>query len=379
MKFIHTADWQLGKPFGRFDEERRSALTQARFDVIDRIGQHAKNHDVRHVLVAGDVFDTEGPQDRTIAQALTRMERYPCCWWLLPGNHDFARNHGLWDRVRARLGRGQVGEVKLLTEAVPHEIEDGVWLLPAPLLGRHTQDDPTAVFDTMQTPQARLRIGLAHGGITQFTQGHDASAENLIAPNRAHLSALDYLALGDWHGRLKIDARTWYSGTPEVDRFHPAEGRDRPGEVLLVTLSPEQEPDVQVLSTGRYRWIEQSWMVDGLTSYCAQLERFLAGVDVPETLLRLKLAGMMDLSQRVAILSALENDIADRLMFLEAQTDDIFGRPGEEDLALLDGEGMLALAAQKLKARIEYGGEEGRIARKALERLIVEYKRVEHS
>ncbi|MBR0560160.1 metallophosphoesterase family protein [Neokomagataea anthophila] len=378
MKFIHTADWQLGKPFGRFDDERRAALTQARFDVIDRIGEHAKSHDVRHILVAGDVFDTEGPHERTIAQAVTRMERYPCCWWLLPGNHDFARNHGLWERVRARLGQGQVGEVKLLTEAVPHEIEDGVWLLPAPLLGRHTHDDPTACFDAMHTPHARLRIGLAHGGITQFTQGNESSSENLIAPNRAQLSALDYLALGDWHGRLKIDARTWYSGTPEVDRFHPAEGRDKPGEVLLVTLSPGCEPVVDVLSTGRYRWVEQSWVVDGLASYEAQLERFLAGTDVPETLLRLKLAGMMDLSQRVAILSSLEGDIAHRLMFLDAQTDDVLGRPGEDDLALLDGEGMLALAAQKLKERIERGGEEGRLARKALERLFVEYKQVEN-
>ncbi|MBR0560835.1 DNA repair exonuclease, partial [Neokomagataea sp. TBRC 2177] len=75
--------WQLGKPFGRIDEQRRAALTQARFHQIDRIGEHAKSHDVRHRLVAGDVFDTAGPHERTIAQAVTRMERYPCCWWLL--------------------------------------------------------------------------------------------------------------------------------------------------------------------------------------------------------------------------------------------------------------------------------------------------------
>ena len=37
--------------------------------------------------------------------------------------------------------------------------------------------------------------------------------------DRAGHAAQDYLALGDWHGTRRIDARTWYSGTPEHDRF----------------------------------------------------------------------------------------------------------------------------------------------------------------
>src|ERR1700733_13091190 len=64
MKIIHTADWQLGKPFGRFDQHVRAALTDARFDAIDAIGQVAAQHNAGHVLVAGDVFDTDGPEDR---------------------------------------------------------------------------------------------------------------------------------------------------------------------------------------------------------------------------------------------------------------------------------------------------------------------------
>jgi hypothetical protein len=50
------------------------------------------------------------------------MERYPCRWWLLPGNHDHARNGGLWDRVRAR----RAANVIVLTEPDPQEMEDGV-------------------------------------------------------------------------------------------------------------------------------------------------------------------------------------------------------------------------------------------------------------
>ena len=84
LRLIHTADWQLGKPYGRFDSDVRAALSEARFDAVDAIGKAAAEHDVAHVLVAGDVFDTEGPEDRVIVQAVSRMQRYACTWWLLP-------------------------------------------------------------------------------------------------------------------------------------------------------------------------------------------------------------------------------------------------------------------------------------------------------
>jgi DNA repair exonuclease SbcCD nuclease subunit len=50
LRLIHTADWQLGKPYGRFDSEVRAALSEARFDAIDAIGKAAVEH-------AGSVAD----------------------------------------------------------------------------------------------------------------------------------------------------------------------------------------------------------------------------------------------------------------------------------------------------------------------------------
>ncbi len=79
---------------------------------------------------------------------------------------------------------------------MPRELEPGQWLLPAPLTHRHNPDDPTALFDTMETPGANLRIGLAHGSIRDFSSRGEA--QNQIAPDRAQRSGLDYLALGDW-------------------------------------------------------------------------------------------------------------------------------------------------------------------------------------
>lgn len=367
IKLLHSADWQLGKPYGRFESDVRGSLSEARFDVIDTIGRTAAEHGAQHVLVAGDIFDTEGPEDRTIVQAISRMSRHGCRWWLLPGNHDFARNGGLWDRIRQRAGE----RIVILSEPVPHELESDVWLLPAPLIHRHNLEDPTDLFDTMETPGANLRIGLAHGSIRDF--GSRGETKNQIAPDRAKRSALDYLALGDWHGALKVDARTWYSGTPETDRFQ----RDDPGYTLLVEVETGREPVVTPIRTGRFQWLIRDWTVNNQAAFDAECDQLLTGIDAPNTLLQLTLAGITGLSDRIAILGRLENDVRHRLRLLDIRAEDLVGRPSEDELASLAIEGTLGAAAAKLNERIGAGGPEGLVAKRALERLFVEYNRQE--
>lgn len=365
MRFVHTADWQLGKPFARFEPDVRALLTDARFDAIDAIGRLATGSNAAHVLVAGDVFDTEGPEDRVIVQALSRMSRHACRWWLLPGNHDYARNGGLWDRV---LSKG-TENVTVLAEASPHEIERGVWLLPAPLEHRHQLEDPTELFDTMDTPGANLRIGVAHGSIRDF--GSRGETRNQIAPDRASRSRLDYIALGDWHGSLRVDSRTWYSGTPETDGFQ----RDDPGHALLVEIEPGADPVVTPTRTGRFQWLSRDWLVNDAASFSSECDRLLGEIEPSVALLKLSLAGITSLSDRIQILARLENEIGHMLRHLEVRSDDLVGRPSDEDLAELKVEGMLGTAAEKLNAKVEAGGADAVIAKRALERLFVEYQR----
>jgi len=365
MKFIHSSDLQLGKPYGRFDSDVRGALTEARFEVIDTLGRAAADHSAQHVIVAGDIFDTEGPEDRTVVQAISRMDRHGCRWWLLPGNHDFARNGGLWDRVRRRAG----DNIVILSEPEPREVDDKIWLLPAPLIHRHNLEDPTALFDTMETPGAQLRIGVAHGSIQGF--GSRGETKNEIAPDRVRLSKLDYLALGDWHGTLKVDARTWYSGTPETDRFQ----RDEPGHALVVDLQAGREPSVTPIRTGRFQWLTRNWTVNDQGAFNAECDQLLAGVDAPNALVQLTLAGITSLGDRIAMLGRLNNDLRHRLRHLAVRAEDLVGRPREEDLATLAVEGILGAAAAKLNAKIDAGGLDGALAKRALERLFVEHSR----
>src|SRR3546814_19390652 len=72
MRFIHSSDWQLGKPFGRASEQTSAALLEARLDAIDALAAAARREGAGLVLVAGDVFDSTEPGDRIYRQAMTR-------------------------------------------------------------------------------------------------------------------------------------------------------------------------------------------------------------------------------------------------------------------------------------------------------------------
>lgn len=98
-----------------------------------------------------------------------------------------------------------------------------------------------------------------------------------------------------------------------------------------------------------------------------------ATLDPAATLLELSLAGIASLTDRVAIVGKLENDLAYRLRYLDVLASDLVGRPSDDDLSTLRVEGMLGIAAAKLLARAEADGLEEPLARRALERLFVEY------
>lgn len=340
IRFVHTADWQIGRAFRMFEARTAIPLEEARLACIDEIGKVAADGGAVHVLVAGDVYDSPDLSSKTLRQLLERMRlRTDVSWWLLPGNHDPARAGGVWDRI-ATLGVPD--NVVALTQPGVRELAPGVSLLPAPLVARSFARDPTEWMNECETPSGSIRIGLAHGSIKSF--GSDG-AEAVIDPVRAATARLDYLALGDWHGTTEVNARTWYAGTPEPDRFRDND----PGNVLLVSIDgPGAVPVVQRRRTGRYTWVAETVEITDVTRL-AQIEQALLA-HAPQSnglLVQLALTGRLPVSAH-GVLADWRDSLDAKLRYLEVDTSGLAVSIGNDDFDLLGDDAALRDIAGRL-------------------------------
>jgi DNA repair exonuclease SbcCD nuclease subunit len=260
---------------------------------------------------------------------------------MIPGNHDAALAAGVW--TRARQLDCVPGNVRPLLQPGTTVMEEiGCVVLAAPLTQRQTHSDLTGWFDDEPTPEGLLRIGLAHGSVGGILPG-SVDPSNPIAADRATSARLDYLALGDWHGTRRIDARTWYSGTPEPDRF---KGNDA-GNVLQVDIGQAgAEPQVTVIPVGSYAW--QAWERQiGVASDLEELGRHL-DLLAPRDVVALRLVGQVDLEQQRR-LRDLIGAAQGRTRALEADLSRLRLRPTDADIAALAADGYLGEVLAELR------------------------------
>lgn len=368
IRFLHTADWQIGKPFGGYDEQTQGELRAARFETVKRIAALAVERDCRFVLVAGDVFDSNTVSDREVQRTLDAMKGFAGPWLLLPGNHDAAVSHSVWTRLkRFRMEADVViaDQPEILTLC-----DGAVSILPAPLTRRFEGADLTAWYDEAETPARSLRIGLAHGAVANRLP-EAAESGNPIADDRAGRARLDYLALGDWHGFMPIADKTWYSGTPEPDRY-PA---NEPGFVALVEIDgPGEAPRVERAAVAKFDWQAVRISLHGDVS---ALDETLGQLARPgETLLHLTLSGSLALRQRVELDACLDAWRA-RLFDLRLRDDDLLDEPDEEDLDRIDLAGFVRTAVDRLRAKAaDPADPEREVAALALRMAYVEHARL---
>lgn len=364
LKLIHTADWQIGTRYDFIPGDAGALLRQQRLKTIEQVARLASEHEADAVLVAGDVFEMNSVADDTLRRTLNALTPYPGPWLLLPGNHDAALSESAWTRLRRM---GVPDNVHLLTRPEPVCLLDGrLAVLPAPLQRRHETRDLTAWFETAETAAGCHRIGLAHGTAAGRLP-EAAETHNVIPHDLAARARLDYLALGDWHGTLEIDARCWYAGTPETDRFRENDS----GNVLLVALEePGATPRVTRLPTSHYQWVtlKQSLTAD---SDLETLGTHLEGLTPPtdRLVVQLTLTGQLGLGQHRA-LDELLAEWGARVRYLDTDRSGLGVLPSDEDIAGLETEGFLADAVERLRALCREGDPAERVrAQDALRRL----------
>lgn len=354
-RLLHTADWQIGRYYNVFDPEDAALLADARFKAIERLASLANEHAVDAVLVAGDVFDAQGVADRTIHRMFHAMNEFAGQWILISGNHDAALAESVWTRA-TRL-KAIPENVATCLSAQPLLLEHiGIAILPAPLTQRHTHVDLTEWFADAQTPPGLLRVGIAHGSV-QGILADTIDSANPIAADRAQQARLDYLALGDWHGTKQIDARTWYSGTPETDRFKANDS----GQALLVELDAESEPRVTALATGQYRWHIGRFNIEVATDVEQTLAaiRAYAACDV----VNLEISGRVDLESHQRLTAAIEQ-ARGRVRGLILDLSALQLEPTASDIEALQADGYLGEVIGELRARQH--GDDAERARDAL-------------
>jgi DNA repair exonuclease SbcCD nuclease subunit len=346
FRFIHSSDLHIGRKFASIpqpgDGNIRGRLMEARHGAIVRLAQAARNHGARHILLAGDTFDTATPSQSVIRHVLAAMAETPdLTWWLLPGNHDNLRDaEPLWDTVR----RDAPENVVALTESQPQALDDTAMLLPCPIAFRAAASDPTEPLIATPSPEGLLRIALAHGGVTDF-----ANVGGTIAPDRDRSARLDYLALGDWHGRMAVSDRVHYSGSPEQDRFK----HGRRGVCLAVTLDgPGARPKLAEIETGTFLWAERDMPLHPRQDAGAALAAILPADGRRDVLLRVFATGWATLSDQADLQRAAAHCAPDFAHF-EMRLDRLGTQYDAADLDDIDRVGALRLAANTLMAEAQ--------------------------
>jgi DNA repair exonuclease SbcCD nuclease subunit len=381
LSFIHTADWQLGKPFASVREDaKRHRLQQERLHAVQRLADLAKGSGAAFVLVAGDLFDSAQVTKHTVSAACAAIGSIGMPVVVIPGNHDHGGPGSIWEQDYFKREKESLApnlQVLLSPEPV---IVGGALIFPAPLLRRHEPGDPTAWIRTgcedSSLPADLPRIVLAHGTIQGFGSVMEDEDESVATVNWIDLSrlpegAIDYIALGDWHGTKQVGPKAWYSGTPEIDRFPKGGGND-PGNVLRVTVSRGGLPQVDVVRTTRFAWTESRFQFGddaGLDRLSAWLDETI-GTRGDEHLLSLGLEGSLGIGAAGRLEQLLETWAA-RLIRLKL-VQRVTVAPSEEEIVGLTqraDDPLISTVATQLVARCAGDDEEANVARLALREL----------
>ena len=304
MRFIHTADWHIGKPFAWIeDEEKRFLCRSARLDTIKEIGRLAREEDASMVIVAGDVFDSNTPKNSTVSRLCHAIGQLGLPVIVIPGNHDVGGPGSIWQQpFFQRESKNLAPNLTVVLEPGPVVLDDCVILACPCVQGAHFADpvewlSGKEVFKDL--PKHLPRVVLAHGSVQDFQASNLERQEGSSQFHSVDLgfvpySQVDYIALGDWHGTKQIDDKAWYSGTHEPDRF--PRGQDyRSGNVLVVDVSRDKSPTVEAAPVNCLRWhrLEHVFSSSLDLKYLIQRIEELTKGDVAKDLLRLELSGSL--------------------------------------------------------------------------------------
>jgi len=339
MKFLHTADWQLGIKAAHVGGAGVH-VREERLASLNRVAEAAQNHSVDFILIAGDIFEDNGVERTLVQKAVDILSNFKIPVYLIPGNHDPLIPGSVWEHPSWE----STDKITILRREEPVSIPGGI-LYPCPVREKHSRKDPT---EWIQASDAEgIQIGVAHGTVEGIQQ---EEPDYPIPRDAAIRAGLDYLALGHWHSTATYPApdgavRMAYSGTHEATKF----GERDSGNVLIVDIpSPGTPPKITPVHTGTLSWhtIDEDIRESGdLLRIRSQIE----SIENPaSTLVELRIGGLMFAEDRGEI-DRINEILSSRFPFGHLDASGV--RPSPEDGKWVSNlpPGILRNAATRLR------------------------------
>jgi DNA repair protein SbcD/Mre11 len=284
VKFLHTADWHVGKTLKGRDrlDEQRAVLTE--------IAVLAEANDVDAVLVAGDVYDLSAPSapaQQLVVQALLRMRRAGAEVIVIAGNHDHGPTFEAYRPLMGVAGITMAGTVRspdkggvIRFTARSDGADAQVAILPflsqryavrAAEIVANTPSENVRAYDEQVRQVIGSLTGSFSGGTVNVVMSHitcvggtfgggERSAQSIFeysVPASVFPVSAHYVALGHLHRRqaLPAPAPVHYSGAPLAVDFGE---QDNTSVVCLVEATPgtpSRVTDLPVTSGRRLRTV----------------------------------------------------------------------------------------------------------------------------
>jgi DNA repair exonuclease SbcCD nuclease subunit len=307
MRFLHTADWQLGMTRHFLAGDAQPRYSAARRDAVAGLGALAAEVGAEFVVVAGDVFEHNQLAPQVIGQSLEAMRAIGIPVYLLPGNHDPLDASSVY--TGALFTAECPDNVVVLDRAGIHEVRPGLQILAAPWRSKAPTTDLVAeVVDGLPVDDV-TRVLVAHGGVDVLDPDRDKPSLIRLAGLEDALArgAIHYVALGDKHSLTQVGSsgRVWYSGSPEVTNFDDVESA--PGHVLVVDVNDhDRTVTVQPRHVGHWRFVTLRREVDN-NREIADLDLNLDQMSEKDrTVVRLALTGSLSVTDRAALDACLD-------------------------------------------------------------------------
>lgn len=196
LRFIHAADFHLDSAFHALPPQQAAGRRREGRDLVFRLADYVNSHEIRLVLLAGDIFDHADPFRETVEQFAEALAQMEAMVFIAPGNHDWYGPSSPWMMVE------WPENVYIFTRSAMTAVEIPDWKLTVHGAAFTGPEQTEGLLSGFTAPDdGYLHIGLLHGEIEPSEARYNPIRREELAG-----SNLAYLALGHIHKSGAVSA-----------------------------------------------------------------------------------------------------------------------------------------------------------------------------